>query len=910
MSGRPRATYRLQLRADFGFDDAAAIADHLAVLGVSHVYTSPYLQAAPGSAHGYDVIDHSRVNDELGGPEAHARFVAAIRSAGLGQVVDVVPNHMAIGPPENLWWWDVLENGRSSRYAAHFDVDWDPPESKLRDQVLLPILGDHYGRVIERGEIALAWDDDGRFRLRYFDHVVPVSPRSVDTLLIRASERCGRSGADHLAFIGHSFARLPSATTTDLVEQHTRHRDKEVLYQQLVRLATDHPDVVDAVAAEVAALNADVDALDRFLERQNVRLAFWRTAGHDLDYRRFFDINSLVALRVEAAEVFADTHQLVLRWLADGDVDGVRIDHPDGLRDPTTYFELLRASAPDAWIVVEKILEPGERLPESWPVDGTTGYDFCHVVTRLLHDPRGETPLREFHSELTGDDTPLAEIIHSAKVAILGDSLAADVNRVVGAFVALAEQHRRSRDLTRPDMHAAVVETAASFPVYRTYVGPDGRADATDRAVIAEAIEAAAERRPDLDDEVFAFLRAVLGGEVDPGPGLATELRLRFQQLSSPVMAKGVEDTAFYDHVPLASLNEVGADPTVFAIEPEEFHRSMGEAATSRPASMLTLSTHDTKRSEDVRARLAVLSEVPGAWAEAVRRWRSMADELRTEVGATVRPAAWPDARMEHLLFQTLVGAHPLSADRATEYMTKAVREAKRHTSWTDPDPDYDAAVEAFVRGVCADDSLTSDIAAFVDTIVDAGRSNALAQKLLSLTAPGVPDIYQGTELWDLSLVDPDNRRPVDHDLRRRLISELDTLDVGAVAARADEGLPKLWLVTKALDLRTRHPEVFESGGYASLEVTGPAAGHVVASVRGGRVATVVTRLPFGLHSGGGWRDTTIDLPPGRWRDELSGQVWEGGGVPVVGVLEHLPVALLHRDDDSGSAPLTDPGGS
>lgn len=894
MSGVPRATYRLQLRPEFGFDDAAGIVDYLAALGVSHVYTSPYLQAAPGSAHGYDVIDHGRVNDELGGPEAHRRFVDAVAVAGLGQVVDIVPNHMAIGPPDNHWWWDVLENGPSSRYAGHFDVDWDPPESKLRNRVLMPILGDHYGRVLERGEIALAWDDDFRFRIRYFDHTVPAAPRTLDTLLIRAAIRCGPDGADDLAFIGHSLARLPSAAETAQADVVTRHRDKEVLYQQLARLATDRPTVAGAVRAEVEALNADVDALDTFLDRQNYRLAFWRTAGDELDYRRFFDINSLVALRVESAEVFVDTHHLVLGWLADGEVDGVRIDHPDGLRDPQAYFELLRASAPDAWIVVEKILEPGETLPESWPVDGTTGYDFCHVVTRLLHEPRGEGPVRQFYVEQTDDDLEYDEVVYCSKVTVLRDVLAADVARVAGLFASVAESHRRWRDFTRRELHDALVETAACFPVYRTYLGPTGELTSADATVVADAISAAATRRPDLDEGLFDFLAVILRGELDPGPGPATEMRLRFQQLTGPVMAKGVEDTAFYDRVPLASLNEVGADPSVFAIEPDAFHRSMVSAAAGGGRSMLTLSTHDTKRSEDVRARLALLSEIPGAWSEAVRRWSHLVGPHRSVAAAS---DWWPDRRMEYLLFQTLVGAYPLSADRTVAYVTKAVREAKRHTSWVDPNPDYDAAVEAFLAAVCADEVLAADIAGFVEPLVSAGRVNSLAQKLITLTAPGVPDTYQGSELWDLSLVDPDNRRPVDFELRRRLLAELDGSSAAEVMQRADEGLPKLLVVRRALAIRAGHPEWFTAGSYEPVAVNGSAAGHVVGYVRGGRCITVVTRLPLGLDAGGGWRDTTITLPDGEWSDAMTGATWSGGEVRLDGLLADFPVAMLHDGD-------------
>ncbi|MBK5224364.1 MAG: malto-oligosyltrehalose synthase [Acidimicrobiia bacterium] len=903
----PRATYRLQLRSEFGFDDAAEAADYLAELGVSHVYTSPYLQAAPGSAHGYDVVDHSRVNEELGGEPAHRRFVERLSQVGLGQVVDIVPNHMAIGPPANVWWWDVLENGPSSRFAGHFDVDWNPPESKLRNTVLMPILGDQYGRVLERGEISLVWDDDGRFRIRYFDHVLPVAPRSFDTLLIRASERCPGAGADHLGFIGHSLGRLPSATSVQEADVQTRHRDKEVLHQQLLRLTSDLPEVADAVRAEVAAVNADVDALDELLDRQNYRLAFWRTAGHEVDYRRFFDINTLVGIRVEDSQVFADTHQLVLRWLAAGEVHGLRIDHPDGLRDPGAYFDLLRAAAPDAWIVVEKILEPGEELPSAWPVDGTTGYDFCHLVTRLLHEPRGEAPIRSLYFEVIKGERPdldadaeydddavetLDDVVHAAKHAVMQGALAADMSRLAQLFVAVAERHRRWRDFTRHELHAALSETAACFDVYRTYVGPDGACTTADAEVIAEAMAAATERRDDLDPEVFDFLGLVLRGELEPSSGPASELRLRFQQTTGPVMAKGVEDTAFYDHVPLASLNEVGSDPSVFALDADELHGALARSAEIAPRAMLALSTHDTKRSEDVRARLAVLSEVPGSWAEALHRWMQVATPHRD---ALVAPG-WPDPRAEHLLFQTIVGAHPLSAERAAAYMEKAAKEAKRHTSWVDPNAEYDTALRSFVEAVCADDDLMADVARFVEPLVGPGRINSLAQKLVCLTAPGVPDIYQGTELWDLSLVDPDNRRPVDYAERRRVLAAAVDLTPSDRWTAADDGTPKLWLVHRALSLRARHPEWFDEASYRPLVPSGPAAGHVFAFVRGGHAIAVVPRLPVGLDAGGGWRDTSVELPPGEWYDELGERTWSGGTISVGELLERFPVALLHDD--------------
>ena len=893
----PRATYRLQLRPGFGFDEAAEVADYLAALGVSHLYTSPYLQAAEGSTHGYDVVDHSRVNDELGGTDAHARLVARLADLGLSQVVDIVPNHMAIGSPRNRWWWDVLENGPSSRFAGHFDVDWDPPESKLRNRVLIPILGDQYGRVLERGEIAVTWDADGRFRVRYFDHELPAAPRSLVGPLRRASLRCGTNDADHLAFIAHSLDRLPAADTVDRALGEVRHRDKEVLYAQLLRLTAESPAAADAVRAEVAALNAEVDALDGFLDRQNYRLAFWRTAGQELDYRRFFDIATLAGLRIESPEVFADTHRVVLSWVADGEVDGLRIDHPDGLRDPGAYLAMLRAAAPESWIVIEKVLEAGEALPGRWPVDGTTGYDFCALVTRLLHDERGIGPVQAVYEEVVGEPVDLVEAGRAAKLAVLEGPLASDVSRVANLFVDVAEQHRRWRDFTRPELRTALVAVAASYDVYRSYVGPGELSTPVDVGVIGRAVNRAERRHPELDPEVFEFLSRVLRGALDDGSDLAAELRLRFQQLTGPVMAKGMEDKVLYDVVPLASLNEVGAAPDTGAVEADAFHADMERRAGSQPRSMLTLSTHDTKRSEDVRARLAVLTEAPGSWADLVRHWNEALDAHR-HGGHGVE--GWPDVRMEQLLLQTLVGAHPIDVDRVVAYMEKASREAGRSTSWIDPVPQYDAALRALVESVCADQELMAEVAAFVATIIEPGRRNSLAQKLLCLTAPGVPDVYQGTELWDLSLVDPDNRRPVDFGGRRRGFQRALAMSPEERWASGDDGLAKLWTVHRALAVRSAHPEWFDGADYSPLTVDGPAARHVVAFMRGRDLAVVVPRLPLGLDAGGGWSGTAIELPLGPWWDELGETTWSGGSILMDDLLGRFPVALVHTDVPSG----------
>ncbi len=906
-----RATYRVQLRPEFGLDDAAALASYLAELGISHLYASPYLQAAAGSTHGYDVVDPARVNEELGGETAHRRLAAALAAAGMGQVLDVVPNHMAISDRRNTWWWDVLENGPSSRYAAYFDVDWDPPQARLQNTVLLPVLGDHYGRVLEAGELRLA-RQGGAFEIRYHDHRWPVAPRSLDVLLAAAAERVGDGAGDdrdaaELAFLAESFGGLPLATATDRGSVSRRHRDKEVLRAALARLLGERPDLAAAVDAEVERTNADPDLLDALLERQNYRPAFWRTAGRELDYRRFFDVAALAALRVEDERVFADVHARPLAWVAEGVLDGLRIDHPDGLYDPAGYLDRLRRAAPSAWIVVEKILARDERLPAGWPVAGTTGYDFLNRVHRLFVDPRGEEPLSRIYLDFLGDEgerlRDWPEVSRRGRLHVLDELLAADLERLTQRLREVCERHRRQRDYTRHELRQALRETLAAMPVYRTYARTEegaGSVSAADRAVVETAVAAARERRPDLPADLFDFLRRLLllevPGEVEGG------FAMRFQQLSAPAMAKGVEDTAFYRYHRLVSLNEVGGDPGDFDLSPAAFHRACGEAQERHPLAMLATSTHDTKRSEDVRARLALLSEIPERWGEAVARWAA--------ANASRKRGGFPDRNAEYLLYQTLVGAWPISPERAALYMEKAVREAKRHTSWTRQDAAYEDAVGGFVHAVLADPALTADLEAFVAPLVHPGRVNALAQVLLKLAAPGVPDLYQGSELWDLSLVDPDNRRPVDYALRRRLLAELRGLEGNpstpeAILARADEGLPKLWTIRQALGLRRRRPELFSpESPYRPVAVRGAAAEHALAFARGGAetdgavAVAVVPRLVMSRDGGrGDWREAAVDLPAGRYRNELTGEEVEGGERRIGEILARFPVALLATVD-------------
>jgi len=816
----PRATYRVQLHAGFTFDDATAILPYLAELGISHLYTSPVLQAVQGSTHGYDVVDHSRVSDELGGEAGFERLTDALRAHGMGLVLDIVPNHMAIGE-ENRWWWDVLEYGRTSRYADYFDIDWEYLEPRLRGAMLLPVLADHYGVALEAGDIRLV-RDGGRVLVAYGDRRFPLDPMTA------------------------------------------------------AAIATDD---------DLTAINGDADRMDALLAVQHWRLAHWRAASEDLGYRRFFDVDSLIGLRMERPEVFRETHERVLRWVADGRVEGLRIDHPDGLRDPAAYFDQLRAEAPNAWIVAEKILEPDEALPAGWAIHGTTGYRFANLATGLLVDPRGEPGMDAAWTAAADVGPGWDAIVAAARREVLDSLLGSDLNRLAARFLRVCEADRRHRDHTRRELREALREVAAAVGVYRTYVRPGEPVAGADAGIIDAALALAADRRPDLDPELLALLGRILRLEVDAP--LARDLAARFQQLTPAAMAKGVEDTAVYRHHRLVALNEVGGDPGRFGTSVDEFHRSMKAAQAEWPLAMLALSTHDTKRSADVRARLALLSEDPPAWAATVERLSAASAPHRAS-------AAGPTPADAYLFFQIVIGAWPISAERAAGYLEKASREAKLRTSWTAPDAGYEDALTAFVHGCLADALFVAGVEAAVTPLVDPGRRGALAQLALQLTAPGVPDVYQGSELWELSLVDPDNRRPVDYALRRRMLEETRDMTASQAWSRRDEGVPKLWLLWRALELRRRRPDAFgPDGGYRALRPTGERAPAMIAFARGEAVVTVVPRRLRHVAEVG-WGDTTVTLPEGRWRG-LDGV--EHAGAPLVrDLLDPFPVAILERE--------------
>ena len=851
----PGSTYRLQLHKDFTFDDAAGIAEYLHELGVSHVYCSPYLQAAPGSTHGYDVVDHQTVNKELGGAAAHQRFCTRLGEVGLGQVLDIVPNHMSLGK-ENRYWWDVLENGTSSRYASFFDIDWQPQEERLRDKVLVPILGDQYGRVLQSGGIKVVRRGI-KFQVECAGQTLPVSPPSLPVILSRAAEY---AKSDTLSFLAASFGRLPAPEYADRRTILARHRDKVVLFTLLERLCAEEPGILEAMDHAVTELSGNLDVVDDFLNQQNYRLAYWKSADQQLSYRRFFDVNTLI-----------------------------------GLRDPLEYLKRLRERAPDAWVVGEKILEPGEFLRENWPIQGTTGYDFLNVVAGVLVAPEGMAELTSVYGDFTDQITDFHSIAHEKKINVTQEALASDVNRLTSLFVEICEANRDRRDYTQTEVRRAIREVAACFAIYRTYVVPE-REEITeeDRGYILQAIECSKEHRQDIDGGLFDFLGDVLT-MVAKGRK-ESEFLLRFQQFTGPVMAKGVEDTAFYCYDRLTGMNEVGSDPGRNGLSVAEFHTYCEKMHATHPSTMTTLSTHDTKRSDDVRARLAVLSELPGRFGSVVQRWSRMNNAFRTRrTGA----GAMPDRNTEYLYYQTLIGAWPLSIERAQAYMLKAVREAKQQTTWVANNKEFEDALSMFIEYTLNYAPFVKELQQFVGRILDAGRVNSLAQTLLKYTVPGVPDLYQGTELWDLSLVDPDNRRPVDYALRQRLLRELKQMNGEGVAARvlirAEEGLPKMWTIHKALQLRRERPEWFGAEAeYVPIEVDGAKHDHVIAYLRGDAVATIVPRLVLML--GGAWRDTVVMLPEGRWRNRLTGVNVEGGTISVKSLLKDFPVALLVRD--------------
>ncbi|HEV2761593.1 MAG TPA: malto-oligosyltrehalose synthase, partial [Pyrinomonadaceae bacterium] len=973
----PVSTYRLQFNHLFTLRQAATLVEYFSELGVTDLYASPILKARPGSLHGYHVVDHTKLNPELGTEEQFAEFGRRLRERRMGLLMDVVPNHMCIAGSENRWWLDVLENGPGSPYARFFDVDWRPPNPNLTDKVLLPILGDQYGRVLENQEIKISYRG-GAFYANYYETSLPVGPRTWTRLLELADEdlrtRLDESSPEvlELESIVTALRNLPPRNETEPERVRERRREKEVVKRRLSNLVKESNDVRHAVHVATERINGErqrpqsFDQLEQLLSEQAYRLSFWRVAADEINYRRFFDINELAAVRVEERPVFAAVHEVVFRLMRQGFVTGLRIDHVDGLFNPEKYLTDLQrecasalgharrgeekkngreGDAPESparelpcYVVVEKILGHGEELRPEWPVHGTTGYEFMNVLNGLFVETRNAGAFRALYAEFTGARVNFRDLLYRCKKLILRAAMSSELHVLARRLDRISEQHRWSRDFTFNSLQDALGEIIACFPVYRSYIRRrHTNVTEEDRRHIASSVRAAKRRNPELDPSIYDFVASLLLLE-DP-KGLSSDERaerrdfvMRFQQLTSPVTAKGLEDTAFYRYFPLSSLNEVGGEPDVFGVEPERFHEFNQRRLAAWPHALSATSTHDTKRGEDTRARINALSEIPSEWARAVTRWRELNRDKKTRLDETEAP----DANEEYLIYQTLVGAWPfegLNAEtrpafvaRVQEYMMKALKEAKVHTSWISQNEDYERAVREFVAGILdppASARFLADFTEFQQTTSRAGLFGSLSQVLLKVASPGVPDFYQGTELWSLTLVDPDNRRPVDYDLRRALLASLRVGDESARATLLDElmrspedGRVKMYVTSRALDARKRRRELFESGEYAPLYARGGRAEHVVgfARRRGGDevlcvAARFFTRLtgatpsspPIGAEV---WGDTFLPLETSsRYRDAFTGREFEASGEGETGVrlsevFASLPLALLERVEE------------
>lgn len=959
----PVATYRLQLHHAFTFRDAARIVPYLHALGITDCYISSLLKAVPGSLHGYDLVDPGALNPELGTEQEFDDFIGALKRHDMGLLLDVVPNHMGIRSVQNRWWWDVLENGPSSRYATAFDIDWVPLKRELEDKVLLPILGEQYGTVLENQDIRLAYEEGG-FVVTYFDHTFPVAPKSwAGILSFRLPDLIETMGEEdehvlELHSILTALHNLPSRHEREPERVAERYREKDIIRRRLSALIEQCREVREHVSANVAVYNgtagdsASFDRLDALLNEQSYRLASWRVASEEINYRRFFDINELAAIRTEESRVFEESHRLIFRLLKDGRATGLRIDHVDGLYDPEQYLTQLQDWAarelpqdmpgeqPSLFVVVEKILGKGEQLPRTWPVSGTTGYDFLNLVNGLFVQAEQERAMDTCYGRFIGPRLPYEELVYESKKLIMRASMSSEINVLGHQLNLLSERDRRYRDFTLNSLTHAIREIIACFPVYRSYVtAAQKELLDRDQMYIGMAVARAKRRNPALSRHVFDFVRDLLLRRLEDRTNLTKEDQMRFvakfQQTTSPVTAKGIEDTAFYIYNRLTSLNEVGGEPAQFGLSVETFHKRMRERRAGWPHSLLATSTHDTKRGEDVRARINVLSEVPDRWKRAITRWAKLNKRFRTDID----DAPAPDRNEEYLLYQTLLGVWPVAAmddaqyetfrERIQGYMLKAIREAKVRTSWVNPHEAYEEAVRRFVHSILergGPNPFLDDFLPFQELVADHGMRNALSQVLLKLASPGVPDCYQGAELWEFSLVDPDNRRPVDFELRAQMLAELrrardrddvDRIDLlrGLMESWKD-GRIKLYLIQEGLRHRRAHAAVYLEGDYVPLDCGGSNRSRLCAFARlyqDQAVVAVVPRLTVGLaepsdHGAWGdevWRDTWVTVPSWKsgsvYRNIFTGECLETltqderQVLPIGRVLNHCPVGLLER---------------
>lgn len=984
---RPGATYRLQFNKDFRFRDAKELIPYLQALGITTCYASPLLQARPGSAHGYDITDHNKLNPEIGTEEELHELVHELRAHGMGLLLDTVPNHMGIGHGQNPWWQDVLENGRASKFANFFDIDWTPLKPELRNKVLLPILGNQYGEELESSKLRLVFEGN-RFRIRYYDTVLPLDPHSYP-LIFQPLGDLGQHGyADsvrELQGLLVAFSELPPHDTSETDRAVQRQRELPFLtkrLQELVERSLEVREIIDRAVQRINGTPGDArsyDAFHKILDVQAYRLAHWRVSGEEINYRRFFDINDLVGLRMEDPAVFAATQGLIRRLLAEDCVQGLRVDHPDGLFNPSQFLtrlqmlyaasqchgadphgplaengiemdvqtifgqhDWMQGRAP-LYVLVEKVLAPGEELPKDWPVDGTVGYEFANLVNGVFIDTRNRKAFTAFYHRFVGGPVDVDALIYESKKLIMDSALSSEVSVLSHMLDEISSTNRRARDFTRKVLRDAIIATIACFPVYRTYIDERGTITDRDRGYIQQAIARAKRRNGYMPAPVFDFLQDILllRGSSDYGApiyGYRKQLyfTLKFQQLTGPVMAKGLEDTICYVYNRFVSNNEVGGSPRAFGIEAEDFHRANAKRLQEWPNSMLATSTHDTKRSEDVRMRLDVLSEIPRPWAAQAMRWRRINRARKRTLGDG---RVVPDANEEYLLYQTLVGTWPVHSVNGTTstrlvpqeraaysrriqaYMTKAVHEAKVNLSWVNQDPEYVEALRNFIERILTPgtearpNSFLRLMEGFIERVAYFGMINSLAQTLVKLTAPGVPDIYQGQELLDFSVVDPDNRRPVDFRLRRVLLDDLRqrarSPDLCEDLLRSwPDGRAKLWVTQRALEWRHSHLQLFQSGSYAPVHGTLQNEKNLLgfARIREREMAiTLVPRFSYSLVGGelraplgDAWGNTEIVLPSEATNQQLrnvltgeSARVSREHTLRCAEVLRQFPVALL-----------------
>jgi len=984
----PVATYRLQFNHQFKFMDAKGILSYLDELGISDVYASPYLKARKGSLHGYDILDHNQINPEIGTEEEYDEYVRELKKLGMGQVLDIVPNHMCISEDENAWWMDVLENGPSSIYADFFDIDWKPVKDELENKVLLPVLGGQYGRVLENQELKLSFGE-GSFFVQYYGRKFPVAPISYKRILgLRIEEFEKRMGSEHphvqeLLSILTALAHLPPRTEKNRGKIIERRREKEIIKKRLGDLYNESEEVRYLIEENLIIFNGhpddprSFDLLDDLLNEQVYRLSHWQVATEEINYRRFFDINELGAIRMEDSHVFDEAHRLVLKLIREQKVTGLRVDHPDGLYNPAEYFYRLQRGCfiqsclrgmgreddplwverigqlydekmsenPTSslrtpfYVVGEKILIKSERMPEDWPIFSTTGYVFLNVVNGIFVRMGHEKSFDDIYWRFIKSRVDYQDLIYEKKKLIMQTSMPSEINMLGGTLNRISERDRQTRDFTLNSLTTAIIEVIANFPVYRTYITQAG-VNERDQRYVEQAVSRAKRRNPALSVTVFDFLEDVLllrypehFNEPDKMGWL--DFVMRLQQMTGPIMAKGVEDTAFYVYNRFVSLNEVGGNPERFGTSLDTFHGMNIERTKFWPYAMITTMTHDTKRGEDVRARLDVLSEIPDEWRECLNRWSRINKKMKTVIDGQ-----WiPDRNEEYLLYQTLIGAwpiHPMNEgddevfkQRIRDYMLKAVREAKVNTSWISPNLIYEENLMKFINGVLSRspyNPVLKDLELFHAKISYCGMFTSLSQTLLKITSPGIPDFYQGTELWDFSLVDPDNRRPVDFDLRKESLAALKKkiespgADLKELAKSLiqewKDGIPKLYVIFKALNYRKKNPLLFRDGNYIPLETVGNLREHICAFTRQRKEEAVLViaprfLIPLVQREDGGplsreiWGDTRIVIPEGipgnRFTDIFTGETIEkteqdGQGVlPLGHALANFPVAMLER---------------